>query len=128
VTLCRFTMRQDGKWVCCYCLRPSILATDSPPRRACTFAVVPQPTCPAHEIASRLTPTGIDRLQRCRASACGLMLPVDDHTACVGMGGGKCGWVAKWSACLNGDQPFPNGAPDCPHWLPVVPPCESGAE
>jgi hypothetical protein len=81
-----------------------------------------------HNVVSRLTTAGVDRLQECRSANCGLMHQVDGQIACVGMSGGKCGWATKWAACLNGEIPFPNGAENCPHWLPVVPPCERGPE
>jgi hypothetical protein len=72
--------------------------------------------CPMHGVVSRLTPAGVDNLQRCRAADCGLIHQVGAQMACVGMGGGKCCWGKKWVDCLNGTTPFPNGTPDCPHW------------
>lgn len=110
---------EDSAWVCQICHHRSRIRNGKPaPTRVCSrLRIVPLGSpCPMRAVVSRLTSAGVDRLQRCRAAECGLMHVVDGHTACVGMGGGKCGWVAKWSACLNGDQPFPNGANDCPHW------------
>ncbi len=78
--------------------------------------IQPVTLCPLSTVVAHLTPHGLSRLQRCRAARCGLMLPVEDRIACVGMGGGKCGWAAKWVACLNGETAFPNGEPSCPHW------------
>lgn len=73
-------------------------------------------TCQMTVVVIRLTPYGVDRLQRCRAAKCRLMLPVDGFVQCVGMSGGKCQWISEWTACLNGNKPFPNGTEDCSHW------------
>ena len=74
-----------------------------------------EPPCPM-SVVVRLTRHGVNRLQRCRASNCGLMHIVDGTMRCVGMRGSKCQWISNWAACLNGETPFPNGEPDCPHW------------
>ena len=69
-----------------------------------------------HAIVSRLTQSGRERLKRCREAECRLMREVDGATRCLGMGGGKCEWLAKWAASLNGDEEFPNGTSECSHW------------
>ena len=78
--------------------------------------ILPESVCSWNAIVLQLTPVGVDRLQRCRAAGCNLIHKVNDHTTCVGMGGKKCGWLARWAACLNATTPFPNGTADCPHW------------
>ena len=112
--LCKFKFDlREKKWRCTVCGR--VVKVEC--KAHCRVSIVRDPMCPLHTIVSRLAPAGVDRLQLCRAAGCGLMHVVDGHTACVGMGGGKCTWVTKWSACLNGETAFPTGAPDCPHWV-----------
>ncbi len=97
-------IRSTKRRIVCCCHVPRILE------------IIPQPACPMGMVLTRLTPAGVDRLGRCRAAGCGLMHKVDGHTTCVALGGKKCGWLARWAACLNEETPFPNGAEDCPHW------------
>ncbi len=108
---CQFTgvvVRSTRSRILCGCSQASNLRVIQSP-----------PSCPLAAILNRLTPAGVDRFGRCRDAGCGLMHKVDGHTTCVALGGKKCGWLAKWAACLNGTEPFPNGTDDCPHWTPA---------
>jgi len=118
MTVCDFhEKRPDGKWVCSKCRRPSISSGDRPPKRACLIRVIENsPVCRMANVVSLLTSEGVDGLQRCRADDCRLMHNVDGQIACTGMQGKRCGWIAKWADCLNGETTFPNGTSDCPHW------------
>ena len=103
---CQFTgvvVRSKHARILCGCSQASNLRVIQSP-----------PSCPFAAILGQLTPAGVDRLQRCRAAGCGLIHQVDGHTTCVGMGGTKCGWLARWAACLNGTKLFPNGTERLP--------------
>jgi hypothetical protein len=115
----------EGRWVCQQC--GTVLAQIAAPTncRECQSEAISrpyEPLDPEAVILSRLTPTGVDRLQRCRAAECRLMLEVEGSMRCVGMPGSKCQWIAAWAKRLN------DVAWVCPHWLPVVPPSTEPTE
>ena len=107
---CQFTgvvVRSKHARILCGCSQASNLRVIQSP-----------PSCPFAAILGHLTPAGVDRLQRCRAAGCRAMCMVEGSIRCTAMGGKKCGWLARWAACLNGTKLFPNGTDDCPHWKP----------
>lgn len=116
--LCQF-VNDGGRWVCQWCKRPT--RSSRPPVRQCRVMVasVVGAQCSLAPAVSRLTPTGVDRLRRCRAASCGLMLQVEGSTRCVGMPGSKCQWLGEWVARLNSDAEFGCGGNECPHWAKI---------
>lgn len=77
--------------------------------------VVFQPSpCPFAPIVTRLNPTGLSGLDRCRTANCGLMHKHGGNVVCVGRGK-SCEWLRLWAAWLNSGR-------GCPHWLPLASP------
>ena len=75
----------------------------------CRLAIINQPEpCPMAAVVVRLTPHGIDRLQRCGAANCG---KIDGNPARCERLGKACDGVRAWAAYLNGERW------QCLHWL-----------
>jgi hypothetical protein len=107
MSLCVLIATESG-YVCTQCKRPSTRLG----KRNCTrwrWTISGEP-CRFTPILSRLTPAGVDNLQRCREAECKMMLPVEGSMRCVGMPGSRCQWIAAWAERLN-DEGW-----ECPHY------------
>ncbi len=73
----------------------------------CMLAILPgQAQCPWEPIVSRLSTSGLERLELCRRAQCGHLAELGGAMLCQ-YRGKNCEWVHLWAAWLNSGRACP---------------------